>query len=68
MGKDSGLMLLADVEREHIERVLAQVRWKVGGPDGAAAILGLKPTTLFFRMKKLGITRPSRPVFPGAAE
>jgi DNA-binding XRE family transcriptional regulator len=33
--------------------------WKVGGRSGAAAILGLKPTTLFFRMKKLGITKPS---------
>jgi formate hydrogenlyase transcriptional activator len=34
--------------------------WKLGGPDGAAARLGLKRTTLFHKMKRLGITRPVR--------
>ncbi len=58
-GKNPGATLLADVEREHIEKVLKETRGKVGGPDGAASILGLKPTTLFFRMKKLGITKRS---------
>ena len=53
---------LADVEREHIERVLASVRWQVSGPKGAASILGLKPTTLLFRMKKLGIKKPDIPL------
>jgi formate hydrogenlyase transcriptional activator len=31
----------------------------IGGPEGAAAKLGLKRTTLFYKMKKLGISRPS---------
>jgi transcriptional regulator with GAF, ATPase, and Fis domain len=49
---------LQDVEREHIARTLERTRWKVSGPGGAAEALGLKPTTLEARMKKLGITRP----------
>jgi transcriptional regulator with GAF, ATPase, and Fis domain len=49
---------LADVERDHIEKVLKSTYWKVSGPKGAAEILGLKPTTLLFRMKKLGIKKP----------
>ncbi|NLA74730.1 MAG: sigma 54-interacting transcriptional regulator [Deltaproteobacteria bacterium] len=49
---------LAEVEKDHIERVLKSTYWKVSGPKGAAEILGLKPTTLLFRMKKLGIKRP----------
>jgi len=57
--RDSETMLLADVEKEHIQRILMDTGWKVGGRTGAAAILGLKPTTLFFRMKKLGIAKPS---------
>jgi transcriptional regulator with GAF, ATPase, and Fis domain len=52
---------LADVERDHIEKILTAVRWQVSGPKGAAAILGLKRTTLLFRMKKLGIKKPEIP-------
>jgi transcriptional regulator with GAF, ATPase, and Fis domain len=48
---------LAELEREHIEKVLKSTNWKVSGPHGAAAILGLKSSTLVFRMKKLGIKR-----------
>jgi formate hydrogenlyase transcriptional activator len=48
---------LAEAEREHIVHVLDQVRWVVGGRDGAAARLGLARTTLISRMNKLGITR-----------
>ncbi|WP_168205864.1 sigma 54-interacting transcriptional regulator [Geobacter sp. FeAm09] len=48
---------LADMEREYIEKVLNATRWRVNGPKGAALILGLKPVTLFARMKKLGISR-----------
>jgi formate hydrogenlyase transcriptional activator len=33
--------------------------WMIGGAEGAAAKLGLKRTTLFYKMKKLGISRPS---------
>lgn len=51
---------LRHTEREVIEQVLAHTRGTVSGPRGAAAILGLKPTTLFSRMKKLGVERKPR--------
>lgn len=47
------------LQREHILKVLEFVGWKVSGEQGAAKLLGLKPTTLAARMKKLGITRPN---------
>ena len=50
---------LADMERGYIEKILNATHWKVSGPNGAASILGLKPTTLISRMKKLGIEKPS---------
>ena len=46
------------VERNHIIDVLNKTSWRVSGQKGAANLLGLKPTTLEARMKKLGITRP----------
>jgi len=49
---------LEGVEREHILKVLGDTRWKIEGKAGAAAILGLKPSTLRFRIRKLGIERP----------
>ena len=49
---------LADAERDHILGVLRQSGWVLGGPDGAAARLGMKRTTLQSKMKKLGISRP----------
>jgi formate hydrogenlyase transcriptional activator len=49
---------LHDAEREQILRTLRETRWVIGGPDGAAARLGLKRTTLTSKMKKLGIDRP----------
>ena len=49
---------LADVEREHIRAILKQTRWTLSGPNGAAARLGMNRSTLYFRMKKLGIVRP----------
>jgi transcriptional regulator with GAF, ATPase, and Fis domain len=50
---------LAEVTRSHILRVLDEVDWVVAGPNGAAARLDMKRSTLNFRMKKLGITRPT---------
>jgi formate hydrogenlyase transcriptional activator len=50
-----GLDKLEDVERFHIVSVLRTTGGVVGGPKGAAAILGLRPNTLRSRMKKLGI-------------
>jgi transcriptional regulator with GAF, ATPase, and Fis domain len=49
---------LADVEREHIRTVLKSAAWRIRGAGGAAARLGLKPTTLETRMAKLGLSRP----------
>ena len=48
---------MEDVEKEHIIETLKKVNWKVSGEKGAAKILGLNPTTLEARMKKLGIRR-----------
>jgi transcriptional regulator with GAF, ATPase, and Fis domain len=38
--------------------VLDKTSWRVSGHKGAANLLGLKPTTLEYKMKKMGITRP----------
>jgi transcriptional regulator with GAF, ATPase, and Fis domain len=46
-------------ERDNILAALEQARWKVYGPGGAAELLGLKPTTLASRMKRLRISRTS---------
>ena len=54
----SGLATLSEVEREHILAALGSTGWTLEGPDGAARILGLNPSTLRSRMKKHGITRP----------
>jgi formate hydrogenlyase transcriptional activator len=52
------LQTLADVEREHIRTILKATRWILSGPRGAATRLGMNRSTLYFRMKKLGIARP----------
>jgi transcriptional regulator with GAF, ATPase, and Fis domain len=49
---------LKDVGRALILQALDEAGWMVGGPGGAAARLGLKRTTLLYKMKKLGIERP----------
>ncbi len=48
---------LESLEREHILSTLEQTRWRIEGNHGAAAILGLNPSTLRGRMRKLGIQR-----------
>jgi transcriptional regulator with GAF, ATPase, and Fis domain len=53
---------LEDVERHHILTILRRTNWRIRGRDGAAEILGIKPTTLEARMKKLGITRSQESV------
>jgi transcriptional regulator with GAF, ATPase, and Fis domain len=52
-----GLRTLEDVERDHILRVLESCDWRVRGKDNAASRLGLNASTLYSRMKKLGIRR-----------
>jgi formate hydrogenlyase transcriptional activator len=49
---------LADAEREHIVGTLRETGWVLGGPKGAAARLGMKRSTLRWKMKRLGISRP----------
>ncbi|MGR9000419.1 MAG: helix-turn-helix domain-containing protein, partial [Gammaproteobacteria bacterium] len=49
---------LRDFERKHILRVLNECGWIIAGPYGAAAKLGMKRTSLQYKMQKLGIMRP----------
>ena len=53
----AGKLTMEEVEKNHIIEVLELTDWRVSGQKGAAGILGLKPTTLEARMKKLGIER-----------
>jgi formate hydrogenlyase transcriptional activator len=55
-----GPVTMEDAERDHIRKTLEQTRWVVSGPNGAAARLGIKRSTLYFRMQKLGISRTSK--------
>ena len=58
---DLGYMTEAEVrrrERENIFTVLRKTGWKIKGIDGAAELLGIKPTTLVSRMEKMGLKRP----------
>jgi formate hydrogenlyase transcriptional activator len=58
-GTSSGAVAtLEEADRAHILRALQQTQWRIGGPNGAAAILGMKRTTLQARMRKLQIRRP----------
>jgi formate hydrogenlyase transcriptional activator len=50
---------LEEAERAHIVATLKKTRWVLSGPRGAADRLGIKRSTLQFRMKKLGIGRPA---------
>jgi formate hydrogenlyase transcriptional activator len=50
---------LAEVEHDHILRALQASNWVIGGQSGAAERLGMKRTTLVYRMGKLGIRRPT---------
>ena len=67
LGIDSGMaqivgegerVSLEEMERRYIRQVLEWTDWVIDGPDGAAAVLDLKPPTLRYRLKKLGIQRP----------
>lgn len=51
---------LEELERQHILDVLERTHWRISGKGGSAEILGLVPTTLHSRMKKLKISRPTR--------
>jgi transcriptional regulator with GAF, ATPase, and Fis domain len=51
------MQTLAAIEKEHIQNVLREVKWVVGGKEVAAAQLGIPRTTLLYRMRKLGIAQ-----------
>ncbi len=53
----AGVPTLEELESEQIVKTLEMTGWRVSGEKGAAKLLGLKPTTLEARMKKLGIKR-----------
>jgi formate hydrogenlyase transcriptional activator len=55
---DHEMPTLEQAERRHIVGALEGTNWVIGGPNGAAARLGMKRSTLQFRMRKLGIVRP----------
>ena len=55
---------LEEAERDHIRKTLESTRWVVAGPNGAAARLGMKRSTLYFRMQKLGISRANKVPLP----
>jgi len=59
-----GPITMEDAERDHIRKTLEQTRWVVSGPNGAAARLGIKRSTLYFRMQKLGISRTNKDRLP----
>jgi formate hydrogenlyase transcriptional activator len=59
-----GATTLEEAERDHIRKTLESTRWVVAGPHGAAARLGIKRSTLYFRMQKLGISRSNRDPLP----
>jgi formate hydrogenlyase transcriptional activator len=56
-GRPRKIETLEDVERRHVLETLDATDWVVGGPKGAAVMLGLKRSTLQVRMEKLGIRR-----------
>ena len=47
-----------ELEKSNILRALKRTNWKISGEKGAAALLGLKPTTLTSKIKAMGISRP----------
>jgi len=48
-------------ERDNLLRILTKTKWKIKGPDGAAELLGVKPTTLLSRIDKWGLSKPTVP-------
>jgi hypothetical protein len=65
-GIDTKPASYSDDLRDLIRRTLEECRWVIGGATGAATKLGVKRTSLLYRMKKLGIRRPT--VSKGAVE
>jgi formate hydrogenlyase transcriptional activator len=60
MAQESAVDTLENAERNHILRALNETHWVVHGKKGAADLLGINPSTLRSRMKKLGIKRSAQ--------
>jgi transcriptional regulator with PAS, ATPase and Fis domain len=60
---DTSTKTLIEVEKAYILKVLEMTNWRIRGEKGAAALLGLRPTTLASRLKSLGISRPANMFF-----
>jgi formate hydrogenlyase transcriptional activator len=58
--REAGAATLEESDRRHILAALESSNWVIGGASGAAVRLGMKRSTLQFRMRKLGIVRPGR--------
>ena len=61
--RDTKISILTEKEmelryQENILNALNQCNWKITGSDGAAELLGIKPTTLHSKIKKMGLKRP----------
>ncbi|MBP1749460.1 MAG: transcriptional regulator, Fis family, partial [Deltaproteobacteria bacterium] len=52
----SSNMTLEEMEKRYIEDILKRTGWRIKGDGGAAHIIGMNPSTLYSRMKKLGIS------------
>ncbi len=57
---DREIVPLAEFERDYILKVLKATNWRIKGVQGAAALLGLHPATLYGKMRKQGIKRPEK--------
>lgn len=51
---------MREYQKENLVAALKQSKWRVSGPDGAAELLGVKPTTLADRIRSFGVRRPAR--------
>jgi formate hydrogenlyase transcriptional activator len=64
--QDNDIQTLEDANRAHIKAMLRETNWVVGGPNGAAARLGMHRTTLIAMMARLGISRETLPQRAGS--
>jgi transcriptional regulator with GAF, ATPase, and Fis domain len=51
---------MREFQKKNLLEALEQTNWRVSGPDGAAELLGVRPTTLADRIRTLGIRKPAR--------
>jgi len=58
--ENGGILTLEAMEEHHILKVMDRTGWKISVAEGAAELMGMPPTTLHCRMKKLDIRRPAR--------